>query len=73
MRIVNLPGETADREARCGDAVKNSLLVAATAGATKRMCAGCEVSAECLEYALLHDDRFGIRRAGSNEGRRHTG
>ena len=26
----------------------------------KRVCRGCEVRAECLEYALEHDERFGI-------------
>ncbi len=26
----------------------------------KRICAGCEVRAECLEYALSNDERFGI-------------
>ncbi|MGH3813281.1 MAG: WhiB family transcriptional regulator, partial [Pseudonocardiaceae bacterium] len=25
----------------------------------KRICAGCEVRAECLEYALAFDERFG--------------
>src|SRR4029079_2407910 len=26
----------------------------------KRICQGCEVRSECLEYALAHDERFGI-------------
>jgi hypothetical protein len=26
----------------------------------KRICSGCEVRAECLEFALAHDERFGI-------------
>lgn len=26
----------------------------------KRICLGCEVRAECLEYALERDERFGI-------------
>ena len=26
----------------------------------KRICAGCPVTAECLAYALEHDERFGI-------------
>lgn len=26
----------------------------------KRVCLGCEVRAECLEYALAHDERFGV-------------
>src|ERR1700748_2820545 len=26
----------------------------------KKICTGCEVRGECLEYALEHDERFGI-------------
>ena len=26
----------------------------------KKICTGCEVRAECLSYALAHDERFGI-------------
>ena len=26
----------------------------------KRVCLSCEVRSECLEYALAHDERFGI-------------
>ena len=26
----------------------------------KKICTGCEVKAECLEYALSNDERFGI-------------
>ncbi len=26
----------------------------------KRICVECDVRAECLEYAILHDERFGI-------------
>ncbi|MGV8973116.1 MAG: WhiB family transcriptional regulator, partial [Rhodoglobus sp.] len=26
----------------------------------KKVCTGCEVRGECLEYALEHDERFGI-------------
>jgi WhiB family redox-sensing transcriptional regulator len=54
----------------------------------KRICAGCEVRAECLAYALAHRERFGVwggttererrrlRRAGGPGGRasdRRTG
>jgi WhiB family redox-sensing transcriptional regulator len=28
--------------------------------AAKRVCSRCEVQAECLEYALARDERFGI-------------
>jgi WhiB family redox-sensing transcriptional regulator len=36
----------------------------------KRICAGCEVRAECLEYALMHDERFGIWGGLSERERR---
>jgi WhiB family redox-sensing transcriptional regulator len=36
----------------------------------KRICVGCEVKAECLEYALLHDERFGIWGGLSERERR---
>jgi WhiB family redox-sensing transcriptional regulator len=26
----------------------------------KRICTRCEVKAECLEYSLTHDERFGV-------------
>ena len=36
----------------------------------KRICSGCEVRAECLEYALIHDERFGIWGGLSERERR---
>jgi WhiB family transcriptional regulator, redox-sensing transcriptional regulator len=36
----------------------------------KRICSGCEVRAECLEYALAHDERFGIWGGMSERERR---
>lgn len=36
----------------------------------KRVCHGCEVRAECLEYALEHDERFGIWGGLSERERR---
>mgnify|MGYP002651610175 CR=1 FL=1 len=36
----------------------------------KKVCVGCEVRSECLEYALLHDERFGIWGGLSAEERR---
>jgi WhiB family transcriptional regulator, redox-sensing transcriptional regulator len=36
----------------------------------KRICAGCEVRAECLEYALANDERFGIWGGLSERERR---
>jgi WhiB family transcriptional regulator, redox-sensing transcriptional regulator len=36
----------------------------------KKVCRGCEVRAECLEYALGHDERFGIWGGLSEQERR---
>ncbi len=36
----------------------------------KKVCIGCEVRAECLEYALAHDERFGIWGGLSERERR---
>lgn len=36
----------------------------------KRICTGCEVRAECLEYALAFDERFGIWGGLSERERR---
>ncbi|TAK89401.1 MAG: WhiB family transcriptional regulator [Burkholderiaceae bacterium] len=36
----------------------------------KRICARCEVKAECLEYALGHEERFGIWGGLSERERR---
>ena len=36
----------------------------------KKICLGCEVRHECLEYALAHDERFGIWGGLSERERR---
>jgi WhiB family redox-sensing transcriptional regulator len=36
----------------------------------KKICGGCEVRTECLEYALAHDERFGIWGGLSERERR---
>lgn len=36
----------------------------------KKVCIGCDVRAECLEYALAHDERFGIWGGLSERERR---
>jgi WhiB family redox-sensing transcriptional regulator len=36
----------------------------------KKVCLSCEVRAECLEYALAHDERFGIWGGLSERERR---
>lgn len=36
----------------------------------KRICSRCKVKSECLEYALVHDERFGIWGGRSDRERR---
>jgi len=36
----------------------------------KRICSRCEVTTECLEYAMQHDERFGIWGGMSERERR---
>ena len=36
----------------------------------KKVCVSCEVRSECLEYALAHDERFGIWGGLSERERR---
>ena len=36
----------------------------------KRVCLSCDVRGECLEYALAHDERFGIWGGRSERERR---
>ncbi len=36
----------------------------------KRICVGCEVKQDCLEYALMQDERFGIWGGLSERERR---
>jgi WhiB family redox-sensing transcriptional regulator len=38
----------------------------------KRICSTCEVRSECLEYALEHDERFGIWGGLSERERRRV-
>jgi WhiB family redox-sensing transcriptional regulator len=38
----------------------------------KRICSTCEVRSECLEYALEHDERFGIWGGLSERERRRA-
>ncbi len=38
----------------------------------KRVCGGCEVRVECLEYALANDERFGIWGGLSERERRRV-
>src|SRR3954466_12359838 len=39
-------------------------------GEAKKICTGCEVKAQCLEYALSNDERFGIWGGLSERERR---
>ncbi len=39
-------------------------------GPAKKICRGCEVRAECLAFALEHDEQFGVWGATSAHERR---
>ena len=39
-------------------------------GPAKRICRRCAVRAECLDYALAHDERFGVWGGESERSRR---
>lgn len=69
MDIANLPW--AD-EAKCLQADPDTFFPE-KGGSTreaKRICAQCEVSSECLEYALANEERFGIWGGMSERERR---
>lgn len=53
--------------------VDSDLFSPVTGGSTrqaKQVCRACEVRAECLEYALAHDQRFGVWGGLSERERR---
>lgn len=57
---------------RCAE-VDGDLFFPEKGGSTrqaKQVCRSCEVRAECLEYALEHDERFGIWGGFSERERR---
>ena len=45
-------------------------VIAGRVGCCCQGCTGCEVRGECLEYALAHDERFGIWGGLSERERR---
>jgi WhiB family redox-sensing transcriptional regulator len=62
VRLVDFSSAAWERRPHCGDtdAEETQLVVATTA--PSRVCPDCDVRTECLEYALTHDQRFGVRR-----------
>lgn len=38
--------------------------------AAKRVCASCPVQPECLEYAIVHEERYGVWGGTSERARR---
>src|SRR4051812_37999092 len=50
----------------CGDAFT---LGRAELAAAQRICGGCPVRADCLEYALSTDERYGVYGGQSGRGR----
>ena len=69
MEIETLPWQT---EAKCLQAEPDTFFPE-KGGSTreaKRICTDCPVRAECLEYALENDERFGIWGGLSERERR---
>lgn len=69
MEIETLPWQ---KEAKCLQAEPDTFFPE-KGGSTreaKRICAQCTVRAECLEYALENDERFGIWGGLSERERR---
>lgn len=69
MEIETLPWQ---KEAKCLQAEPDTFFPE-KGGSTreaKRICAQCTVRAECLEYALANDERFGIWGGLSERERR---
>jgi WhiB family transcriptional regulator, redox-sensing transcriptional regulator len=67
-------GRTWMLEARCLDADPEAFFPE-KGGSTreaKRICAACPVRDECLDYALEHDERFGIWGGLSERERRRA-
>ena len=59
-----------DDEAGTSDFEGGGPLLGSDGGDAKKVCVGCEVRAECLEYALANDERFGIWGGLSERERR---
>jgi len=70
---VDLAGEPAWRELALCAQTDPEAFFPEKGGSTreaKRICVGCEVRGDCLEYALAHDERFGIWGGLSERERR---
>lgn len=60
--VTNAPAEEWQEFALCAETYPDAFFPE-KGGSTreaKQVCASCEVRAQCLEYALLHDERFGV-------------
>ena len=71
---VDVDGRAWMLEARCLEADPEAFFPE-KGGSTqeaKRICAACPVRNECLEYALEHDERFGIWGGLSERERRRA-
>lgn len=75
--VQSLPSDAGDQEAWRLDALcaetDPEAFFPEKGGSTreaKRVCGGCDVRAECLEFALANDERFGIWGGLSERERR---
>ena len=71
-RLAGRPGDWRDR-ALCAQTDPDSFFPdkGESPRPAKRVCAACEVRAECLQYALDHGERFGVW-GGLSERERRT-
>ena len=76
LQVVMMPADLAELEwqdkALCAE-VDPEIFFPEKGGSTreaKRVCRSCEVRAQCLEYALENDERFGIFGGFSERERR---
>ncbi len=72
-QLFGLPGEASWQERALCAQTDPEAFFPEKGGSTreaKKICTGCEVKGECLEYALQHDERFGIWGGLSERERR---
>lgn len=71
--LGEIAGETWQDSALCRETDPEAFYPerGASPGPAKRICGLCDVKAECLSYALAHNERFGIWGGLSEEERRH--
>ena len=72
MLTLTISQPTWMREAICAETDPEAFFVekGGTTKPAKKICLGCPVRLECLQYALDHDERFGVWGGYSERERR---